>query len=151
MRVSSDMMQYLDKHLPFGKAVEMAFPECVDDILEAHQCFAFDRYTSSIFHLGRAMEAATRKFAKKIKVKTPHRNDWQNWLTAINDHIKAMPFGAPKEKAKRLPLSEAAMHFFNFKEAIRNKTAHDGVFNTREQAIKTLERVLNFDGREIGA
>jgi hypothetical protein len=144
IQATPDMIEYLDKPQPFGKYVEKAFPDCSDDLAEAYQCFAFERYTASMFHLGRAMELATKKFGKKIRAVTPGRDEWQPWLTTINAVISAMPFKAPKEKAKRECLTEAAAHFFNFKESFRNKTMHPEKSYTREQALKSLEGAQAF-------
>ena len=65
---------YLDKAFPFGKRVSVAFPECSEDIFEAHQCMAFERYTAAMFHIGRAMETTVRKVAKKMGTKSKDRD-----------------------------------------------------------------------------
>ena len=103
LTASRDMVDYLQKETPFGKAVAQAFPECSEDISEAYNCFAFGRYTASMFHLGRAMEIAVKRVAKKIGVKA-YRDEWQAYLTAMNEHINKMPFKTAKDKARRTPM-----------------------------------------------
>ena len=100
IRATEDMVEYLNKRAPFGDAVNLAFSHCIEDADEAHKCFAFARYTASMFHLGRAMEIAVKLTAKKMRVKA-HRDEWQAYLTAMQEHINKMPFKTPKDKAKR--------------------------------------------------
>jgi hypothetical protein len=123
LRATDDMETYLDKSIPFGTAVSEAFPNTIEDIAEAHQCFALGRYTAAMFHLGRAMESAVKRLAEKMHIRIK-RDDWQSYLTAMNDHIAKMPFKTPREKAKRAPFAQAAAYFLHFKEAWRNETMH---------------------------
>jgi hypothetical protein len=137
LKLEADNVKFLDKKTPFGLAVAMAFSECSEDIEEAHQCIAFERYTAGMFHLGRAMELAVAKTAKRIKV-TPRRPEWQAYLDAMNEKVKEMPFKTARQKAARLPLAEAASHFFNFKEAWRNPTFHAKKTYRGEEAVAAL-------------
>jgi hypothetical protein len=90
------------------------------------------------------MELATKRFGKKIKAATPGKDEWQRWLTAINEKIKLMPWGAPKEKDKREQLTEIAAHFFNFKESFRNKTMHPEKSYTKEQSLNAIRGAQAF-------
>lgn len=46
----------------FGMEAEARIPKAANDISEAGKCFATGRYTASVFHLMRAMEAAVQPF-----------------------------------------------------------------------------------------
>jgi len=143
LRATPDMVEYLSLKIPFGPFAAKAFHECMDDIGEACKCFAMERYTASVFHLGRAMERAAAKLAKKMKVGNP-TDDWQGYLKAINKKIDSMPYSTKAERAKRAPYAEAAAFSFQFKEAWRNPTAHPERTYTRDQAIDVLNGARAF-------
>ena len=143
IRVTEDMQSYMDKKSPFGAAVTKAFPKCSEDIDEAHKCFAFSRYTASMFHLGRAMELATASLAKKMRVGVPD-DDWQGLLKAINKAVDAMPYATKAQREKRAPFAEAAGFSFQFKEAWRNPTAHPKRTYTRQEALDVINGARAF-------
>jgi HEPN domain-containing protein len=144
LRASSDMIKFLNKKTPFGGNVAKAFPQCVEDIEEAHQCFALERYTASMFHLGRAMEIAVKAVARKMGAAIPSRDEWQKYLDAMNAVIKAMQWNTSALKKKRAIFSEAAGFFLHFKEAWRNPTAHPKKTYTRQQASDVLDAARSF-------
>ena len=137
LRVTKDMVECLDKEAPFGEAICAAFPACVEDIAEAHQCFAFGRYTASMFHLGRVMELGVKRVAQEMQV-TPSRDDWQSFLKGINEAVERMPYKTTEERERRAPFAEAAGYLFHFKEAWRNPTMHPKRTYTREEALNVL-------------
>jgi hypothetical protein len=137
IKIGDQNTAYLDKPLPFGQAVATALSECSEDIEEAHQCIAFERYTASMFHIGRAMELAVKRVAKKMGVQA-HRDEWQSYLNAMNDKIDKMPFKTSKDKSKRALWAEMAAHLFNFKEAWRNPTFHAKKTYTPSEAFSAL-------------
>jgi hypothetical protein len=137
LKLDADNAQYFDKKTPYGDYVSAGFPQCTEDISEAHQCFAVERYTASMFHLGRAMEIVVKVVAKKLRVR-PARDEWQAYLSALNEKIHKMPFKTAAQKKKRIPLAELAGHLFNFKEAWRNPTFHAKKTYTRDEALAVL-------------
>lgn len=148
---TTDMVEYLDKQLPYGKAVATVFP-CSEDIAESHQCFALGRYTASMFHLGRAMELAVKRLAKKMQIPNLPRDEWQKYLTAMNEKIAKMPFNTPKEKAKRASFAAATAYFLHFKEAWRNPTMHPKKTYTREEALDVIDGAgafLRYTARDV--
>lgn len=140
--IGLESQKYIEAH--FGPIVSKAFPDCVDDIEEAHTCFALGRYTASMFHLGRVMEAVTKLLGKKVKAAQPKKDDWQGWIMQINEVVNALPWRIPKQKEKRECLAEASNYLFNFKEAWRNKTMHPGRTFTQDQARVALQAAEAF-------
>jgi hypothetical protein len=132
-----------DPKLPLGKKVAEKFPECSEDLIEAHECLQLDRYTACAFHMGRAMELAVKRVAKKLKA-VPVKDQWQQYIDAMNVVIKKMPFKTAKEKAKRAALSSAVDYLFNFKEAWRNPTMHPKRTYTYQQANEVLSSGCSF-------
>jgi HEPN domain-containing protein len=137
LRATDDMQVYLDNPVPFGTAVADAFPNVIEDVAEAHQCFAFGRYTAAVFHSGRAMELVVKRLAKKIRIAIK-REDWQSYVTAINEKIAKMPYRGPKAKAKLQPFCEAAAYLAHFKEASGNETMHPKKTYTRDEAFQAI-------------
>jgi hypothetical protein len=139
-----DMETYLDSPFPFGKHVSESFPECSEDIFECYQCFGFGQYTAAMFHLGRAMEVAVKRLAKRMRVPKPVRDEWQHYINAMNQKIKKMPFGTAKQKARREIFSAATDYLFNFKEAWRNPTMHPKKTYYRNEALTVIEGAKHF-------
>ena len=79
LAASPRLLKYTGKQLHFGQTVASVFPKCSEDIAEAHECFAFGRYTACAFHIGRLMELAVARLAKRMGVGT--RRLWQGTLT----------------------------------------------------------------------
>jgi len=138
-----DMMDYWHESRPFGDAVACAFEECAEDVSEACNCFSVECYTACVFHLGRAMERATSRLARRMRVGKPD-DDWQGNLKAINKALEAMPYGTKKERLKRAPYAEAAGFSFQFKEAWRNPTAHPKRTYTRQEALDVMNGARAF-------
>lgn len=143
LKLDEEHGRFFDKSHPFGQEVADKLPECSEDIEEAYQCIAFSRYTASMFHIGRAMEHTVKKVAERLQV-TPGRDEWQQYLKAINEEINKMPFGKPEERAKRQPIAEISGHLFNFKEAWRNPTFHAKKTYTKEEAIAVMTNAGQF-------
>lgn len=58
--VHQDALRYYNQTNLFGDEFKTKFPSANIEIIEAGNCFAFDRFTSCVFHLMRAMEIALR-------------------------------------------------------------------------------------------
>ena len=58
--VHQDALRYYNKTDLFGEQFKAAFPSANSEIIEAGNCFAFDRFTASVFHLSRALEIVLR-------------------------------------------------------------------------------------------
>lgn len=143
LRATAGMEKYLGVKHPFGEIVKKAFTDCYDDLYEAHQCFALERYTACVFHLGRVMERSAAKLAKKLKVYKPGA-DWQDHLKAIDAAIAAMPYKPRAAIKKRAAFLEASEFSFRFKEVWRNPTAHPERSYTPEQAMDIINSCRAF-------
>lgn len=143
LKLEDGNADYFEQKHPFGEEVSKIFPEFSEDIEEAYNCFAFERYTACVFHAGRAMELAVPRLAKKVKA-GKCKPEWQPYLTAINLAIGKMPFKQPKQKEKRSHYSEASSYLFNFKEAWRNKTMHPKKTYTKKEAEMILSSTRQF-------
>jgi len=143
LRATDDMETYLDKPFPFGTGVSVAFPNVIEDVAEAHQCFAFGRYTAAVFHLGRAMELVVKRLAKKMRIAI--KGDvWQSYTTAMNEKIAKMPCKSPKAKAKLQPFCEAAAYLAHFKGAWRSQTMDPKKTYTRYEALEVISGASAF-------
>jgi len=87
---SSDLVENFNRIQPFGERVAKIFPTCSEDIDEAHKCFGFGGYTACAFHIGRAMESAVKRLAKRMQAKAT-RDEWQSYINAMNDVVNQMP------------------------------------------------------------
>ncbi len=58
--VHQDALKYYNKTDLFGEEFKVKFSLANSEIIEAGNCFAFDRFTACVFHLMRAMEIALR-------------------------------------------------------------------------------------------
>jgi hypothetical protein len=56
--VPQDKLKFYNKTDLFGDEFKTKFPSANVEIIEAGNCFAFDRFTACVFHLMRAMEIA---------------------------------------------------------------------------------------------
>ena len=144
MRATGDMLEFSGKGAPFGELVRKGLFDCASDISEACECFAFERYAACVFHLGRAMELATKRLAKTMKVGKSD-DDWQGYLKAIKKAGDAMPRRTQAERDKRAPYQEAVALSVSFKKGWRNPTAHKPERTyTRQQALDVMNSAKAF-------
>jgi hypothetical protein len=54
--VHQDALKYYNKTDLFGEQFKANFPRANAEVIEAGNCFAFDRFSAAVFHLTRAME-----------------------------------------------------------------------------------------------
>ena len=60
------------------------FPDMIEDLSEAGNCFALERYTACVFHLMRIMEKAVQKFADRIGLSMTSVCD-KEWQVILNE------------------------------------------------------------------
>jgi hypothetical protein len=132
--------QYYSTPMLFGEDVFNKFSRTIVDIEEAGKCLALGRYTATVFHLMRVMEAALQEFGNKLGVPFVTIKQWQNILDEANKAIKAMDHRLPLTKA----YAELAAHLYNVKVAWRNKVMHPKETYTEEEAEDIIRNVRTF-------
>ena len=70
------LLNYYSQPQLFGAAVAKKFPDARADIESAGNCYAFGEPTACVLHLNRAMEIATRRLAKKLKITPNAKDSW---------------------------------------------------------------------------
>ena len=123
---------------PFGAAVADAFPLASEDIAEAAQCLGFGRFTASVFHLMRAMEATVQILANRLGVQKVEK-EWGKLLSDIEQKIKEMPKGDERDKWSR-----SHTHLYHVKQAWRNNTMHPKKTYTQDEAGAVFSAVKSF-------
>lgn len=104
------------------------FPSITIDIEEACKCLALERYTGSVFHLMRIMEAGLRSLAASLNDPSldPRRNpSWESILKKCDDELKKpLAQRAPEWTANEPFFSGAAVRLRGVKDSWRNPTMH---------------------------
>lgn len=133
--------KFYNQTMPFGEAVRDNLPTCNLEAIEASNCFAFENYTASVFHLCRATESALKVFISALGMPPMIKDGDRNWGVMIKkskeqiDVLKKMP---PPDWDKQF-FEEALAFFEAFKNPLRNGTMH--VENTYSE--KGAENVYN--------
>jgi hypothetical protein len=134
---------------PFGKKVADKFPKVKEDVVEASKCLGVRRYTASVFHLMRVMEAGMRHLVKLLGL-TATISVEQSWgvlLKPVEAQIVALPGGlsaTEKQRARRAAFSETATFLRHVKDAWRNDTMHPKRTYTEEEAKNIFAAVKAF-------
>jgi hypothetical protein len=141
----------------FGEAVYEAFPSARQDVEEAGNAFAFELYTSCVYHLMCATEFAMRALAKdrRIVLTTKAGDAFPADLATWEEVIK----GLEKETAKigNWPRSKGevrsqAQEFYNaaveelraIKDAWRNPVMHSRRRYKEKEAKRAMDHVEHF-------
>ena len=107
---------------PFGPDAAKAFPAAVSDSQEAGNCFAFVRYTASIYHLMRVLEHGLNAFLNEFPALRPKNPNWGTILSEIETAVTVLPKTNPKKKSYLSLITD----FKIFKDAWRNDVSHVG-------------------------
>lgn len=133
--------RYYDPSEPlFGSEVAARISKASDDISEAGKCFAVGRYTASVFHLMRAMEAAVQELSGHLGIEKLER-EWGKLLSDIRAKIEAMPRGRERDD-----WSEVHANLYHVKQAWRNDTMHPKATYTEEEAREVFDATKAFMG-----
>ena len=142
----SDRAGMLSDPLPFGGAVDKAFPSAQYDILEAGRCLVLKRSTACVVHLMRLLEVGLSSLATALDVNHTDEN-WKNILDRIQKEIGSRDKATHGEKWKNEDepfFSGAASHFLLIKNAWRNHAMHGRDKYTEEQAEEIYGSVRSF-------
>ncbi len=137
--LNSGANEYYNPKSPlFGEKVENRIPNASNDISEAGKCFATGRYTATVFHLMRAMEAAVQELSKSLRIAKIDR-EWGKLLSDIGSKIEEMEKGEERNK-----WSHAHATLYHVKQAWRNETMHPKATYTEEEAKEVFDAVKAF-------
>lgn len=117
----------------FGAAVDARLAKASNDISEAGKCFATGRYTASVFHLMRAMEASVQKISEQLGIENVER-EWGKLLSDIDAKIGTMAKGDNRNN-----WSQVHANLYHVKQAWRNDTMHPKATYTEEEAREVFE------------
>jgi len=128
----------------FEKEIVDKFPNMVEDIVEAGNCFACNRYTACVFHLMRIIERAVQILANKLDIPPTitYDEEWQKIINAIRGKLNTL---YPKHNNQDRIRYEAIIgHLETVKIAWRNPTMHPKATYTEEEAKAILGAVEIF-------
>ena len=120
--VHQEALKYYNKTDLFGEEFKTGFPTANAEIIEAGNCFAFDRFTACVFHLMRSLEVALKALFRELglpPLTTAGAQNWNGILREIKDKLdtnKAIPDHAFYESAyaflaaAKNPMRNATMH-----------------------------------------
>ncbi len=124
------------------------FPSTTIDIEEASKCLACGRYTASVFHLMRIMEAGLRVLSIALRDPTidPKTNPtWEAILKKCDAELqKPRKDRSPEWAANDVFFSGAVANLRAVKEAWRNPTLHVGIPYDEEKASDVWNAVRAF-------
>jgi hypothetical protein len=90
--VPEDKIGFYNKTDLFGETFKVSFPAANAEIIEAGNCFAFDRFTACAFHLMRSLEVALKVLFQTLGLPPITSAGAQNWngiLRQIKDKLEA--------------------------------------------------------------
>jgi hypothetical protein len=137
-----------------GKGIVAAFPEAVQDMRDAGNCYALDLPTAAVFHAMRVAEHGLKKIARILRVKLRDKGqyfsveygDWNKIIVGIRGKVDAarrLPAGAKRENRLRV-YSEVADHCEYMKDTWRNSICHARKDFNLPGALEALQQVRGF-------
>ncbi len=124
LQMPRERSQYYKKVDGFGAEVASRFPDVARDLEEAHNCLAMARYTATVFHLMRVVEAGLQELANRLGVQFSDTLEWGPLLSALDKAILPMLNQTKAEKEAKEAYNEAMAHARAVKNAWRNPTMH---------------------------
>lgn len=128
----------------FGAAVAKKFKSARDDIEHAGNCLAVNENTACVLHLMRAMEAAVRHLAKKLKINVGPKDSWGKILNAMTAGIDALPDNTERKKRKKEEWAECRTNLYHVKMAWRDNSMHGKITYDSAQARDIMGKVKAF-------
>ena len=132
-----------------------AFPDAIYDAREAGNCFAFERFTASVYHLMRVAEFGLISVAVAANAPQDKINKgWDGCIQAIEHHVKLIgstkPMADWQDQIKKY--SELCAWFTNIQKGWRNPVSHipriysEGSAKGMFSAVATLFEHLTIHG-----
>jgi len=116
---------------PFKPAIH-AFPSIDEDLREAGNCYAFGRYSATVYFLMRVMESGLKAIGKAMGV--AYGTDWGRCIAEMEK----------KEASADLFFKEAITYLRSVKNVWRNPTMHADARHTEQQAKRIFDAVQGF-------
>ena len=133
--------KYLEEPAPFGNKVEDSFPSASFDIEEAAKCRALGRWTASVMHLMRVMEAGLSSLARHYGI--AHEANWNQTLNQIEARSREVGKRSHGAEAEQWA-AEAATHLRFVKNAWRNHAMHPSEKYDETRAVAIFDSTRAF-------
>src|SRR6266540_3846197 len=140
--VHQDALKYYNKTDLFGEDFKTKFPLANAEIIEAGNCFAFDRFTACAFHLMRSLEVALKALFNALglpPLTTAGEKNWNGILRQIKDKL---------ERDKTIPDHDFYDGAYAFlaaaKNPMRNSTMHVDVVYDEDGVRRVFDAVGAF-------
>ncbi|MES2308380.1 MAG: hypothetical protein V4507_05925 [Verrucomicrobiota bacterium] len=139
---SDDAKSYLNRDDLAGSDFETKFPKGNNELTEAGNCFAFDRFTGCVCHCMRALEYALNAFEKDVgAIPTKYPRMWGNIITDI-ETVKKSP--TSKWKSKKVFYDSCLTYLDSVKTAWRNQVFHVEAIYGKQEAKDVLDSTIRF-------
>lgn len=137
-----------DEYSLFGEKVELLFPSIIYEARECAKCLALDRWTASVFHAVRCLEAGIRALCRHLGIADPTKGSDRNWSN-IHRSINAVldrQWPTPQEKMKReyIECDKIRASIMAFQNPYRNETMHLDAIYDESQARHIIEMCKGF-------
>ncbi|QEE43600.1 hypothetical protein FVA81_02940 (plasmid) [Rhizobium sp. WL3] len=133
--------RYFSDGPPFGAEVEDVFPNVNYDVVEAGKCLALGRWTATVIHLMRVLEAGLEALARQVGV-TPGEN-WNSVLNAIESKLREVRRKTDGPEQEQWA-AEAGVHLRFIRNAWRNHAMHPLERYDSERASQIFEHTRSF-------
>jgi hypothetical protein len=125
----------------FGDLVEDAFPAVAYDVGEAGKCLALGRWTASVMHLMRVLEAGLDALARHLDV--PTGENWNTVLNGIEGTLRQVSRKVDGRDAEQWA-AEAGTHLRFIKNAWRNHAMHPLERYDQDRARQIFDNTRSF-------
>lgn len=126
--VPPDNLKYYNNTELAGAEFKANFPQGNVELIEAGNCLAFDRYTSCVFHLMRALEHGLKSLEEALNIPSPEKGAERTWgkileriSLRITEYDKNPP---PNWKRDRRFYQEVVAMLSTIKAPYRDATMH---------------------------
>jgi hypothetical protein len=141
-----DKRRYYQESEPLGEEGKAKFPLAHVEMIDAFNCYAFERYTACVFHLMRSCEVGVKALYKTLGIATPKLADsWGNLLRPMDEELKKNPKDRCGAWAKESEFFDNATNDVRaIKRAWRDPTTHVQSTYDEQSSLKALNAVKSF-------
>lgn len=133
--------RYFSNQPLFGEKVEEIFPDIAYDVAEAGKCLALGRWTATVMHLMRVLEAGLQALAAHLDV--PSDENWNVLLNSIEGKLRNVRRKVDGREEEQWA-AEAGVHLRFIKNAWRNHAMHPLERYDSERARQIFENTRSF-------